>query len=95
MASGSWHAVGWWCNEAANLARIIEQLAAVRALAIDAAHARRIHQARYALIAGAARAMSAQHITRLEPARRLADLAAFAIEMEAELTDAAVEMSTG
>jgi TnpA family transposase len=60
-------------------------------LAIEAAHARRIHQARYALIAGAARAMSAQHLTRLEPARRLAILTAFAIEMEAELTDAAVE----
>jgi hypothetical protein len=77
---------------AANLARIIERLAAVRALAIEATHARRIHQARYALIVGAARAMSAQHLTRLEPARRLAVLTAFAIEMEAELTDAAVEM---
>ncbi len=77
---------------AANLARIIERLATVRALAIEAAHARRIHRARYALIAGAARAMSAQHLTRLEPARRLAILAAFAIEMEAELTDAAVQM---
>jgi TnpA family transposase len=77
---------------AANLARIIERLEVVRALAVEAAHARRIHQARYALIAGAARAMSAQHLTRLEPARRLAILAAFAIEIEAELTDAAVEM---
>jgi TnpA family transposase len=77
---------------AANLARVIERLEAVRALAIEAAHARRIHQARYALVAGAARAMSAQHLTRLEPARRLAILAVFAIEMEAELTDAAVEM---
>lgn len=76
---------------AANLARIIERLEAVCTLAIEAAHARRIHQARYALIAGAARAMSAQHLTRLEPARRLAILTAFAIEMEAELTDAAVQ----
>jgi TnpA family transposase len=77
---------------AANLARIIERLEAVRALAIEATRVRRVHQARYALLAGVARAMSAQHLTRLEPARRLAILTAFAIEMEAELTDAAVEM---
>jgi TnpA family transposase len=77
---------------AANLARIVERLEAVRALAIEATRARRVHQARYALLAGVARAMSAQHLTRLEPARRLAILTAFAIEMEAELTDAAVEM---
>src|SRR3954447_14746780 len=77
---------------AANLARIIERLEAVRALAVGTTHARRVHQARYALIAGAARTMSAQHLTRLEPARRIAVLTAFAIEMEAELTDAAVGM---
>jgi hypothetical protein len=44
----------------------------VRALAIEAAHARRIHEARYALIAGTARAMSAQHTCQLVDAASLA-----------------------
>jgi hypothetical protein len=77
---------------ATNLARVAERLATVRAIGIEADRARRIHQARYAIIAGEAGIMDAQHLSRLGPERRLAVLTAFVIEQEARLSDAAVEM---
>lgn len=77
---------------AANMTRVVERLAAVRAIGIETDRARRIHQARYAVIAGEAAIMNAQHLSRLTPERRLAVLAAFVIEQEARLTDAAVDI---
>ncbi|MGY0834659.1 Tn3 family transposase [Azospirillum argentinense] len=77
---------------AANLVRLAERLATVRAIGIEADRARRIHQVRYAIIAGEAGIMDAQHLSRLGPERRLAVLTAFVIEQEARLSDAAVEM---
>lgn len=77
---------------AANMVGVAERLATVRAIGIEAERARRIHQARYAVIAGDTGIMNAQHLSRLAPERRLAILTAFVIEQEARLSDAAVDM---
>jgi hypothetical protein len=61
-------------------------------LRIEPDWARRIHAARYAVIARVAGIVTAQHLRRLARRRRLATLIAFAIEMEAALTDAALVM---
>jgi TnpA family transposase len=75
-----------------NLKALLERLKYIRSLQIEADRARRIHGSRYAVIAREAAIMSAQHIARLEPRRRLSTLIALAIEMEIVLTDAAVFM---
>jgi TnpA family transposase len=77
---------------AANMARVVEHLATVRGIGIEADRARRIHQARYAIIAGEAGIMDAQHLSRLGPERRLAILTASVIEQQARLTDVAIDM---
>ena len=89
--------LGWirdWSEapSAANLKALVERLNHVRALGIEPDRARRIHGARYAVIARIAGIVTAQHLRRLERRRRLATLVAFAIEMEAALTDAALVM---
>lgn len=89
--------LGWireWpeAPSAANLKGIIERLDAVRGIGITADRARRIHAARYAVIARTAGIITAQHFRRLERPRRLAMLVASMIEMEAALTDAALVM---
>lgn len=89
--------LGWireWpeAPSAANLKGIIERLDAVRGIGIAADRARRIHAARYAVIARTAGIVTAQHLRRLERLRRLAMLIASMIEMEAGLTDAALVM---
>ncbi|WP_400135457.1 Tn3 family transposase, partial [Bacillus thuringiensis] len=89
--------LGWireWpeAPSAANLKGIVERLDAVRAIGIAADGARRIHAARYAVIARTAGLVTAQHLRRLERPRRLAMLVASMIEMEAALTDAALVM---
>jgi hypothetical protein len=77
---------------AAKLKALIERLDHVRSLGIEPDRARRIHGARYAVIVRIAGIVTAQHLRRLERRRRLATLVAFAIEMEAALTDAALVM---
>lgn len=89
--------LGWlrdWSEapSASNLKALTERLDRVRALGIEPDRARRIHGARYAVIARVAGIVTAQHLRRLERRRRLATLVAFAIEMEAALTDAALVM---
>ena len=89
--------LGWvrdWSESpsASNLKALVERLDRVRALGIEPDRARRIHGARYAVIARVAGIVTAQHLRRLERRRRLATLVAFAIEMEAALTDAALVM---
>ena len=89
--------LGWireWpeAPSAANLKGIVERLDAVRAIGIAADGARRIHAARYAVIARTAGLVTVQHLRRLERPRRLAMLVASMIEMEAALTDAALVM---
>ncbi len=89
--------LGWireWpeAPSAANLKGIVERLDAVRGLGIEPDRARRIHAARYAVIARTAGIVTAQHLRRLERPRRLAMLVAAMIEMEAALTDAALVM---
>ena len=89
--------LGWirdWSEapSATNLKALVERLDRVRSLGIEPERARRIHGARYAVIARVAGLVTAQHLRRLERRRRLATLVAFAIEMEAALTDAALVM---
>jgi TnpA family transposase len=89
--------LGWireWpeAPSAANLKGIVERLNSVRGIGIAADRARRIHAARYAVIARTAGIVTAQHLRRLERPRRLAMLVASMIEMEAALTDAALVM---
>lgn len=89
--------LGWirdWSEapSASNLKALVERLDRVRSLGIEPDRARRIHGARYAVIARVAGIVTAQHLRRLERRRRLATLIAFAIEMEAALTDAALVM---
>ncbi len=89
--------LGWvrdWSESpsASNLKALVERLDRVRALGIEPDRARRIHGARYAVITRVAGIVTAQHLRRLERRRRLATLVAFAIEMEAALTDAALVM---
>ena len=77
---------------AVNLKAVLERLEQVRRLGVEPDRGRRIHLARYRVIAGEAAIMSAQHLSRLERRRQLATLCAFALEMEVTLTDAAVAM---
>ncbi|BCI73005.1 hypothetical protein SPKIRA_38350 (plasmid) [Sphingomonas paucimobilis] len=89
--------LGWireWpeAPSAADLKGIVERLDTVRGIGIAADRARRIHAARYAVIARTAGIVTAQHLRRLERPRRLAMLVASVIEMEATLTDAALVM---
>ena len=89
--------LGWireWpeAPSAANLKGIVERLDAVRGLGIEPDRARRIHAARYAVLARTAGIVTAQHLRRLERPRRLAMLVAAIIEMKAALTDAALVM---
>lgn len=89
--------IGWirdWSEapSATNLKALVERLDRVRSLGIEPDRARRIHGARYAVIARVAGIVTAQHLRRLARRRRLATLIAFAIEMEAALTDAALVM---
>ena len=77
---------------ASNLKAIIDRLARVRAIGVEPDRARRIHANRYGVIAREAAIMTAQHLGRLERRRRLATLVAFAVEMEVQLTDAAIIM---
>jgi TnpA family transposase len=77
---------------AANLKAVLERLAHVRRIGLEPDRGRRIHRARYGVIAREAAIMSAQHLSRLERRRRLATLCAFALDMEVLLTDAAVAM---
>lgn len=89
--------LGWirdWpeASAATNLKALVERLERVRPLGVEPDQARRIHGARYAVIARVAVLVTAQHLRRLERRRRLATLVAFAIETEAALTDAALVM---
>ena len=89
--------LGWirdWSEapSATNLKALVERLERMRSLGVEPDRARRIHGARYAVIARVAGLVTAQHLRRLERRRRLATLVAFAIETEAALTDAALVM---
>jgi hypothetical protein len=75
-----------------NLLQVIERIALVRGLGIEADRERRIHQARYVAISREAQILSAQHFSRLDETRRLATLVIFAREMEVILIDAAITM---
>ena len=77
---------------ASNLKAVLRRLDVVRRIGMEPDRSRRIHRARYGVIAGEAAIMSAQHLSRLERRRRVATLCAFALEMEVILTDAAVAM---
>jgi hypothetical protein len=70
----------------------VERLRVVRSLGVEPDRERRVHRARYAVIARETAILSAQHLSRLESERRLASLVVFTREMEAELTDAAITM---
>jgi hypothetical protein len=89
--------LGWireWSEAptAANFKAVVERLDRVRSLEVEPERARRIHAARYAVIARVAGIVTAQALRRMERRRRLATLVAFAIELEAALTDAALLM---
>jgi Domain of unknown function (DUF4158) len=75
-----------------NLAGIIERLQVIRKIGVEPDREQRIHRARYATIARETPILSAQHLSRFNPQRRLATLVVFAREMEAILTDAALVM---
>lgn len=70
----------------------MERRQVVRSLGVEPKRKRRVHRARYAVIARGTASLSTQHLSRLESERRLATLVVFAREMEAELTDAAITM---
>lgn len=89
--------LGWvrdWSEAptSANFKAVVERLDRVRSLEVEPDRARRIHAARYAVIARVAGIVTAQALRRMERRRRLATMVAFAIELEAALTDAALLM---
>ena len=75
-----------------NFKAVISRLATVRKLGIDEHRRTLIHANRYGMIARDAKVLNAREIGRMAPERRLATLAAFAIERRAALTDLAVDM---
>lgn len=78
---------------ASNLKAIAERLSRVRSLRIEPERARRIHAARYSVIARVANIVTAQALRRMERRRRVATLVAAVIVLEAALTDAALVMA--
>ena len=89
--------IGWirdWSEAPSptNLKALVDRLERVRSLGIEPDRARRIHGARYTVIARVAGIVTAQHLRRFARRRRLATLVAFVIEIEAALTDAALAM---
>jgi TnpA family transposase len=75
-----------------NMLGLLDRLDFVRSLGVDSARAKRIHPARLNRLLAEAAVMSVQHIADLEPARRIAILAAQAADMETRLADAALGM---
>ena len=78
--------LGWvrdWSEAptSANFKAVVERLDRVRSLEVEPDRARRIHAARYAVIARVAGIVTAQALRRMERRRRLATMVAFAIEL--------------
>lgn len=77
---------------ARNLVAIVERLAALRELGVTHSLRDRIPEAAFERLAAEGSRMTTQHIRDLSESRRHAVLAATAIRMEANLTDAALSM---
>jgi TnpA family transposase len=71
---------------------LVERLGHVRALGLDAGHGHRVHQARLARLAREAGRTTVQHIAGYERGRRHATLVAAALDITADLTDAALDL---
>lgn len=77
---------------AANILLLLDRLDTVRQLCIDAGPTRRIHRARLARLVDEGAVMTAQHISDLEPSRRMAVLVVQIVHLETALGDAALAM---
>lgn len=71
---------------------LIERLAHVRKIGVDAAQGHRVHQARLAQLAREAGRTTVQHLAGLERQRRHATLVAIALDLGASLTDQAIDL---
>lgn len=71
---------------------LIERLAHVRKIGVDAARGHRVHQARLAQLAREAGRTTVQHLAGLERQRRHATLVAVALDLGAGLTDQAIDL---
>ena len=74
---------------------LIARLQHVRALGIDADRGHLVHQARLAQITREAARVTVQHIAGYERQRRHATLAAIALDLQANLTDQAINLFDG
>lgn len=79
--------------KADNVRGLIERLRYVRAIGIDPAAAEAIHPDRFVQLAHEGRVTPAHLLSRYMPKRQHAILSALAIEHEAKLTDAVLEMA--
>ena len=79
--------------KADNVRGLIERLRYVRAIGIDPASAEAIHPDRFVQLAHEGRVTPAHLLSRYMPSRQRAILSALAIEQEAKLTDAVLEMA--
>jgi TnpA family transposase len=71
---------------------LIERLAHVRKIGVDATHGHRVHQARLAQLTREAGRTTVQHLAGLERQRRHATLVAVALDLGASLTDQAIDL---
>jgi TnpA family transposase len=71
---------------------LIERLGHVRAVGLDAGRGHRVHQARLARLAREAGRTTVQHIAGYERGRRHATLVAAALDITADVTDAAIDL---
>ena len=78
---------------AENVRGLIERLRFVRAVGIEGEASARVHPDRFRQLAREGRVSSAQLLASYTSARRRATLAALLIDLEARLTDAALEMA--
>jgi len=76
-----------------NVRGLLDRLARVRAIGLPVASASSVHPDRLRQLIREGRASSAQFIGRYTPSRRRATLAAMVLDLEARLTDAALDMA--
>ena len=76
----------------ATFVALAERLQTIRAIGLNAAVARQVHQTRLVRLAREGARYSPQFLQRLGPERRYATLVAFLLETSASLTDEAIEL---
>ena len=75
-----------------NILLLLDRLDTVRQLCVDAGPTKRIHKARLARLVDEGAVMTAQHISDLEPLRRMAVLVVQIVHLETALGDAVLAM---